>query len=104
MPPQIQRMRAQTARMPKAQALAVVKTLKRWTLANSLGAFLVLGGIAANNVVHSSGAQSTSTGTSTSSSSSDDESSSGSNFSQSGGYNFGSSSSSQLPVTGSSSS
>lgn len=96
--------RASPARMPKAQAQAIVRTLKRWTLVTSIGSFLVLGGVAANNAAHSSNAQATDSGTSTSSSSSD-QSGSSSYFNSSGGYSFSSSSSSSQPaVSGSSSS
>src|SRR5262245_8189592 len=49
-------------RMPKAQAQAIVRALRRWTLVTSIGAFIVLGGITANNAAHASGSQSTESG------------------------------------------
>lgn len=88
--------------MPKAQAQAIVRTLKCWTLVTSIGAFIVLGGVAANNEVHTSSAQATDSGTSTSSDSSD-QSSSSNYFGQSGSYSFGSGSS-HSAVSGSSAS
>jgi hypothetical protein len=89
--------------MPKVQAQAIVKTLKHWTMMTAIGAFITLCGVAANNAVHASSSQTTDSGTSTPSSSSD-QSSSSNYLGHSGSYNFGSSSSSQSPVSGSSAS
>jgi len=96
-------------RMPKAEALALVKKLKQWLVAASILSFGILSGLAAGHVVSSANTTTTTnhaTPTSTQSSSTSSSSSStstqnSSNTSQQqGGSNFGSSSSSSSPVSG----
>jgi hypothetical protein len=92
------------ARMPKAQALALARTLKKWLVAASLAGFLSFGGLAA---YHQVGATTTATQTSSAASQTSSASTSSSQnnsgfFNQQRGNNFGTSSSSQAPVSGSS--
>ncbi|HZS79329.1 MAG TPA: hypothetical protein VFA41_22135 [Ktedonobacteraceae bacterium] len=96
-------------RMPKAQALALVKKLKQWLVAASIISFGILSGLAAGHVVSSANNTTTTnkaTPTSTQSSSTSSSSSStstqnsSSTSQQQGGSNFGSSSSSSQPVSG----
>jgi len=88
-------------RMPKAQALALARTLKKGIVIASLVSFGTLSGLVAfhqitgaTNQVSSGSSQSTSTSTSSSQNSN-------SLLNQQGGNNFGSSNSSQAPVSGS---
>jgi hypothetical protein len=92
-------------RMPKVQALALARTLKKGIVIASLVSFGTLSGLVAfhqitgaTNQVSSGSSHSTSSSTSTSTSSSQ---SSNSLLNQQGGNNFGSSNSSQAPVSGS---
>jgi hypothetical protein len=103
-------------RMPKARALALVRTFKKWLVAASLVGFLSLSGLVASHQVGTS-ATSTSSGSSqaTPTTPSSSQNSNGF-FDQQGGNNFGSNnssngtssssngfnSSSQAPVSGSS--
>ncbi len=103
-------------RMPKARAMALAQTLKRWLVVASLVSFGALSGLVALHPV-SATASTTSNSTSnntksstssqaapaTSSSSQNDDNSNNSGFfNQPGGNNFGSSNSSQAPVSGTS--
>ena len=92
-------------KMPKARALALVRTLKRWLVVTSIVSFGTFSGLVAfhqvgatttANQTSSGNSQATPASTSTSSSQK-----SNSFFNQQGGNNFGSSNSSQAPVSGS---
>lgn len=98
-------------RMPKAQALELVKKLKQWLVAASIISFGILSGLAAGHVISSASSNTTTTNqatptstqsssTSSSSSSTSTQNSSSSTSQQQGGSNFGSSSSSSQPVSG----
>jgi len=93
-------------KMPKARALALARTLKRWLVVASLVSFGTFSGLVALHQVGSttiaSQSSSTSSGSSqtTSSSSNSSTQNSSSSLNQQGGNNFGSSSSSQSAVSG----
>src|SRR5207245_2228404 len=92
-------------KMPKARALALVRTLKRWLVVASLVSFGTFSGLVALHQVGSttvaSQSSSTSSGSSqTTSSSNSSTQNSSSSLNQQGGNNIGSSSSSQTPVSG----
>ena|SRR2546421_4423542 len=93
-------------RMPKARALALARTLKKWLVIASLVSFGTFSGLVAyhqvsttNTANHTSSGSSQATPASTSSSSSQN---SNGFFNQQGGNNFGSSNSSQGSSSGSS--
>jgi hypothetical protein len=103
--------------MPKARAMALAQTLKKWIVVASLVSFSTLSGLVAlhpvsaaastssnrtSNNTKSSTSSSQTTSSTSSSSQNDDSSNSSSFFNQPGGNNFGSSNSSQAPVSGSS--
>jgi len=92
-------------KMPKARALALARSFKKWLVVASLVSFGTFSGLVAFHQVGStttaSGSTSTSSGSSQTTSSSK---SSSSNFLNQGGNNVGSSSSSQGSTSGSSSS
>ena len=92
-------------RMPKARALALVRTLKKWLVIASLASFGTFSGLVAYHQVaitttstNSGSSQKTVSATSSSS----QNSNSNSFFMQQGGNNFGSDSSSSTSVSGSS--
>jgi hypothetical protein len=96
--------------MPKARALSLARTLKKWLVATSLLGFLSFNGLIAFHQIGNTTSQSTATSsktsqtttaTSSSSTSTSSQDSSGF-FKQQGGSSIGSSSSSQQPVSGSS--
>ena len=86
-------------RMPKARALALVRTLKKWLVIASLASFVTFSGLVAYHQVATPTNQ---TNQSSSGSSQATSSSSNGFFNSQGGNNFGSSNSSQAPVSGSS--
>ncbi len=91
------------ARMPKAQALALVSKFKQWLVVASLVGFGTFSGLAAFHQVNATAAASQTSSVSSQTSSTTSSSQNSNNFfNQQGGTNFGSSSSSQAPVTGSS--
>jgi len=92
-------------RMPKARALALVRTFKKWLVVASVVSFGTFSGLAAFHQVSTTTSQATKTSSGTSQKTSTTTSSSQSNNSflnQQGSNNFGSSSSSQTTVSGSS--
>jgi len=92
-------------RMPKARALALVRTFKKWLVVASVVSFGAFSGLAAFHQVSTTSSQATSTSSGTSRNTSTTTSSSqGSNsfLNQQGSNNFGSSSTSQTIVSGSS--
>jgi hypothetical protein len=96
-------------KMPKARALALARTLKRWLVVASIVGFGTFSGLVAFHQVSSTTAAShstsTSSGSSSQSTSSSNSSSQNSNsFLNQGGHNFGSSNSSSTSVSGSSTS
>jgi hypothetical protein len=118
-PPVLQNQRPQQTRggqkpgapekMPKARALALARTLKRWLVVASIVSFGTFSGLVAFHQVSSTTAAShstsTSSGSSSQSTSSSNSSSQNSNsFLNQGGNNFGSSNSSSTSVSGSSTS
>jgi hypothetical protein len=93
-------------RMPKARALALARTLKKWLIIASLASFSIFSGLVAYHQVGTT-ATSTKSGESkqttvSATSSSSQNSNSNSFFTQQGGNNFASNSSSSTPVSGSS--
>ena len=93
-------------RMPKARALALVRTLKKWLVIASLASFSIFSALVAYHQVATT-ATSTKSGESkqttvSATSSSSQNSNSNSFFMQQGGNNFGSDSSSSTSVSGSS--
>ena len=92
--------------MPKARALALAHTLKKWLVATSLLGFLSFNGLIAFHQIGNTISQSTSISSKTSQTTTATPSSSSQNssgfFKQQEGSNFGGSSSSQTPVSGSS--
>ena len=94
-------------KMPKAQALALARTFKKWLVVASLVSFGTFSGLVAFHQVGSTTTSNQSTSTSSGSSSTSSSKSSSqnsSNFLNQGGNNVGSSSSSQGSTSGSSSS
>ena len=85
-------------RMPKARALALVRTLKKWLVIASLASFVTFSGLVAYHQVGTPANQASSGSSQKASATS---SSSNGFFNSQGGNNFGSSSSSQAPVSGS---
>ncbi|HEX9134907.1 MAG TPA: hypothetical protein VF844_21690 [Ktedonobacteraceae bacterium] len=91
-------------KMPKARALALANTLKRWLAVASIVGFGTISGLLAFHQVGTATSQSTqsSSGSSnTNSTSSSSSQNSNSFFNQQGGNTSGTSSSSSTPVTGS---
>lgn len=82
--------------MPKAEALSLVKKLNRWGVVASVVTFGVIGALALGHVA---GVTSQSTTSATQQATPASSSQNGSFFQQQGGYQFGSGSSSQAPVT-----
>ena len=92
-------------KMPKARALALARSFKKWLVVASLVSFGTFSGLVAFHQVGSTTTASRSTSTSSGSSQTTSSSkSSSSNFLNQGGNNVGSSSSSQGSTSGSSSS
>ena len=94
-------------KMPKARALALVRTLKRWLVVTSIVSFGTFSGLVAFHQVGTTASQSTQTSSKSTQTSSTSHSSTqkSSNFlNQQGGNNFGTSSSSQGSNSNSSSS
>jgi len=95
-------------KMPKARALALARSLKRWLVVASIVGFGTFGGLVALHQVGSTTAASqstsTSSGSSKSTSSSNSSSQNSNSFLNQGGNNFGSSSSSSTSASGSSTS
>ena len=92
-------------RMPKARALALVRTFKKWLVVASVVSFGTFSGLAAFHQVSTttSKATNTSSGTSQKTSTTTTSSQSSNSFlNQQGSNNFGSSNSSQTTVSGSS--
>ena len=92
-------------RMPKARALALVRTFKKWLVVASVVSFGTFSGLAAFHQVSITTSQATNTSSGTSQKTSTTTSSSQSSNSflnQQGSNNFGSSNSSQTTVSGSS--
>ncbi len=92
-------------RMPKARALALVRTFKKWLVVASVVSFGTFSGLAAFHQVSTTTSQATNTSSGTSQKTSTTTSSSQSSNSflnQQGSNNFGSSNSSQTTVSGSS--
>lgn len=93
-------------RMPKARALALVRTVKKWLVVASVVSFGTFSGLAAFHQVSTtttSQATNTSSGTSQKTSTTTSSSQSSNSFlNQQGSNNFGSSNSSQTTVSGSS--
>jgi hypothetical protein len=93
-------------RMPKARALALVRTFKKWLVVASIVSFGTFSGLAAFHQVSTtttSKATNTSSGTSQKTSTTTSSSQSSNSFlNQQGSNNFGSSNSSQTTVSGSS--
>lgn len=93
-------------RMPKARALALVRTFKKWLVVASVVSFGTFSGLAAFHQVSTtttSQATNTSSGTSQKTSTTTSSSQSSNSFlNQQGSNNFGSSNSSQTTVSGSS--
>ncbi len=91
-------------RMPKARALALVRTFKKWLVVASVVSFGTFSGLAAfHQVSTTSQATNTSSGTSQKTSTTTTSSQSSNSFlNQQGSNNFGSSNSSQTTVSGSS--
>src|SRR5258708_11925463 len=94
-------------RMPKARALALVRTFKKWLVVASVVSFGTFSGLAAFHQVSTTTTTSqttkTSSGTSQKTSTTTSSSQSSNSFlNQQGSNNFGSSSSSQTTVSGSS--
>ncbi len=92
-------------RMPKARALALVRTFKKWLVVASVVSFGTFSGLAAFHQVNTTTSQATKTSSGTSQKTSTTTSSSQSSNSflnQQGNNNFGSSNSSQTTVSGSS--
>ncbi len=93
-------------KMPKARALALARTLKRWLVVASIVGFGTFSGLVAFHQIGSTTAASqstsTSSGSSHSTSSSNSSSQNSNSFLNQGGNNFGSSSSSQGSASGSS--
>jgi hypothetical protein len=92
-------------RMPKARALALVRTFKKWLVVASVVSFGTFSGLAAFHQVSTttSKATNTSSGTSQKTSTTTSSSQSSNSFlNQQGSNNFGSSNSSQTTVSGSS--
>ncbi len=87
------------AKMPKAQALALVNALKRTLAVASIIGFGIFGGLVAMHQV-STTTQSTSGSSNTSSNSNSSSQNSNSFFNQQGGNTSGTSSTSSTPVTG----
>ncbi len=85
-------------KMPKARALALANTLKRWLAIASIVGFGTFGGLVALHQVSST--TTTSQSTSTNSSSSSSSQNSNGFFNQQGGNTSGTSSSSSAPVSG----
>jgi hypothetical protein len=90
--------------MPKALALALAHTLKKWLAVASLVGFLSFSGLVAYHQVDTTTTSSqTSSGSSQTTSASNSSSQNNNGFfNQQGGNNFGTSNSSQAPVSGSS--
>jgi len=91
--------------MPKARALALVRTFKKWLVVASLVSFGSFSGLAAFHQVSTTTSQAThtSSGTSQKTSTTTSSSQNSNNFlNQQGSNNFGSSNSSQTTVSGSS--
>jgi hypothetical protein len=92
-------------RMPKARALALVRTFKKWLVVASVVSFGTFSGLAAFHQVSTTTSQATNTSSGTSQKTSTTTSSSQSSngfLNQQGSNNFGSSNSSQTTVSGSS--
>lgn len=89
-------------KMPKARALALANTLKRWLVIASIVSFGTFGGLVALHQVGTTASQSTSSQTNSTSTSSSQ--SNNNFFNQQGGNNIGTSSSSQGSNSGSSTS
>lgn len=92
-------------RMPKARALALVRTFKKWLVVTSLVSFGTFSGLAAFHQVGTTTGQAThtSSGTSQNTSTTTSSSQNSNNFlNQQGSNNFGSSNSSQTTASGSS--
>ncbi len=92
-------------KMPKARALALARTLKRWLVVASIVGFGTFGGLVSLHQVGTTASQSTqsSSGSSQTTSSSNSSSQNSNSFlNQQGGTNFGSSNSSQGSASGSS--
>jgi hypothetical protein len=89
----------QPARMPKAQAVALARTFKKWLIVASLVSFGTLSGLVAYHQLNVPANQAPSGPAQVTPAT---PSSSGGFFDQQGGNNFGSSNSSQGPVSGSS--
>ncbi len=91
-------------RMPKARALALVHTFKKWLVVASIVSFGTFSGLAAfHQVSTTSQATNTSSGTSQKTSTTTTSSQSSNSFlNQQGSNNFGSSNSSQTTVSGAS--
>jgi len=92
-------------RMPKARALALVHTFKKWLVVASIVSFGTFSGLAAFHQVSTTTSQTTKTSSGTSQKTSTTTSSSQSSNSflnQQGSNNFGSSNSSQTTVSGAS--
>ena len=88
------------AKMPKAQALALVNALKRTLAVASIIGFGIFGGLVAMHQVSTITTQSTSGSSNTSSNSNSSSQNSNNFFNQQGGNTSGTSSTSSTPVTG----
>jgi hypothetical protein len=90
-------------RLSKAEALAFVRTCKRWLVAGSIVTFGILSGLVAGHVVGTTFTQATPTNQATPASNTPttSPSSDGSFFQQQGGYGFGNGNSWQPPVSSS---
>ncbi len=89
-------------RMPKARALALVRTLKKWLVITSFVSFATFSGLVAYHQVDTTANQTSSESSQVAPASTSSSQDSNSFFNQQGGNNFGSSNSSQAPVSGSS--
>jgi hypothetical protein len=83
-------------RMAKAEALSLVQKLKRWIVVAAVVAFGVIGALALGHTTGVTAQSNSSTPQQTTPASSSED---GNFFQQQGGYQFGSGSSSQAPVT-----
>jgi hypothetical protein len=87
--------------MPKARALALVRTFKKWLVVASLAAFVSLSGLVAYHHVGTAASQPSSGSSQTTPTTSSSSQDSNGFLNQQGGNNFGSSNSSQAPTSGS---
>jgi hypothetical protein len=86
--------------MPRARALALTNTLKRWLVIASIVGFGAFGGLVAFHQVGTTASQTSSTSSNTNSTSSSSSQNSNNFLNQQGGNTSGTSSSSSTPVTG----